>query len=239
MLLDKDLVMMDFAAQEAESILNLPYLNVTTEKIVNYLPSREDAEYWALRGVYMNPNEPEQLLDKLLPYRALLPPYSDRWQYTGMDGFIGGKTLLSAFRAKPFDCFISYFSGDKDFVNRLSHDLELRDVEVWIDNGQIEIGDSISSKIEQGLSQSYTFVIVLSAEALTRSWVKKELAAAHSLNAAGDLKILPALHKECEIPVLLADYKFADFRDEKRYFEQLRLLETSIKHEVRRAQQKR
>jgi hypothetical protein len=239
MLLGKDLVLLDYPAQEAESILHLHHLHLTTGKMVNYTTSGEDPEYWAIRGVYMNRIEPEAFIDKLMPYRVLLPPDSDKWQYTGMDGFIGGKPLLDFTREKPFDCFISYFSGDKQFVRQLAHDLELREVEIWHDDREIEIGDSISSKIEEGLARSYTFIIVLSPEALTRPWVKEELRAAYALKMAGEYKIFPVLHKECEIPALLADYKFADFRDEKRYSEQLTLLESSIKSAVRRAQQKR
>ena len=239
MLLDKDLVLLDYPAQEAESILHLHHLHLTTEKMANYSMSTEHSEYWAQRGVYMNPVEPETFINKLLPYRALLPANSDKWQYTGMDGFIGGKTVLSAMREKPFDCFISYFSGDKEFVRRLAHDLGLREVEVWHDDQEIEIGDSISSKIEEGLSRSYTFVIILSPEALTRAWVKEELRAAYALRLAGEFKIFPVLYKECQLPPFLADYRFADFRDGDRYFEQLTLLENSIKNAVRRAQQKR
>jgi hypothetical protein len=239
MLLDKDLVLLDYPPQEAESILHLSHLHMTTEKVVDYTTSSNDAGYWAHYGVYMNSLEPESFIDKLLPHRFVASSDEQTWQYGDFDGFIDGETFLSAFRSKPFDCFISYFSGDKDFVTTLSRDLELRDVEVWLDQNQIDFGDSISSKIEEGLSRSYTFIIVLSPEALTRAWVKKELAAAHSLNAAGEFRIIPVLHKECEIPPLLADLKLADFREEKRYLEQLRLLENSIKNAGRRAQQKR
>jgi len=238
MLLDKDLVLLSYPAQEAESILQLGSLHLTTPKIINYSISGEDPAYWARRGVYLNPVEPETLINKLLPYRAMLPPDNDNSQYTEMDGFIGGRTILSAMREKPFDCFISYFSGDKDFVRRLARDLQLREVEVWHDQSEIEIGDSVSSKIEEGLARSYTFLIVLSPEALTRPWVKEELRAAYALRLAGEFKIFPILYKECPLPKFLADYKFADFRDAERYLEQINLLENSIKHAVRRAQQK-
>jgi TIR domain len=237
MLLDKDLVLLNYSAQEAESILHLNHFHMTTEKIVNYSTSDEDTGYWAYRGIYLNPIGPETLIDKLLPYRALSHG-REGWQYGDMDVFIDGTTVLSAMRTKPYDCFISYFSGDKDFVARLSRDLELREIEVWHDVKEVDVGDSISEKIEEGLSRSYSFVIVLSPEALSRPWVKKELQAAHALNAAGEFKILPVLHKECVIPPLLEGYKFADFRDEKRYQEQLRLLASSIRSAVRRAQEK-
>ena len=146
---------------------------------------------------------------------------------------------MDAIRDKYYDCFISYFSGDKDFVRRIEQDLRFREIQVWRDDSEIEVGDSISSRIEQGLSQSYSFMIVLSPEALSRAWVKEELRAAYALRLAGEFRILPVLHKECEIPPFLADYKYADFRDEKRYHEQITLLERSIKNAVKRAREKK
>jgi hypothetical protein len=230
MLSDKDLVLLDYTAQEAESVLHLHYLHLTTGKIVNYTLSNENFEYWPHRGVIIRNLEPETLIDKLLPYEG--------GQYTGWDGFIAGKKIVDFIREKPYDCFISYFSGDKEFVRRVEQELRFREVELWLDEYEIEVGDSISSKIERGLAQSYTLMIVLSPEALSSAWVKEELRAAYSLRLAGELKILPVLHKECDIPPFLADYKYADFRDEKRYHEQISLLERSIKNAVKKAREK-
>jgi hypothetical protein len=230
MLSDKDLVLLDYPTQESESVLHLHYLHLTTGKIVNYTLSNEDFEYWPHRGVIIRNVEPETLIDKLLPYGT--------GQYGDFDGFISGKKIVDFTRDKPYDCFISYYSGDREFVRRLEQDLRFREIELWLDEYEIEVGDPISSKIEEGLARSYTFVIILSPEALSRAWVKEELRAAYALRLGGDLKILPVLHKECEIPPFLADYKFADFRDEKRYHEQISLLERSIKNTVRRAREK-
>jgi hypothetical protein len=231
MLSEKDLVLLDYSAQEAESILNLYHLHLTTGKIVNFTPSNENVEYWPRRGVMIRNIEPEKLIDKLLPY--------EKGQYTGWDGFISGRLIVDAIREKPYDCFISYFSGDKEFVRRLEQDLHLREVQLWRDDGEIEIGDSISGKIEEGLSRSYTFIIVLSPEALSRPWVREELNAAYALRLAGEFKILPVLHKECDLPPFLADYKYADFRDEKRYHEQIALVERAIKNAVKKAREKK
>ncbi|HSK73342.1 MAG TPA: toll/interleukin-1 receptor domain-containing protein [Pyrinomonadaceae bacterium] len=231
MLIDKDLVLIDYPAQEAESILHLYRLHITTGKIVNYTTKNGDIEYWSFCGAIFKNEPPENLIDKLLPV--------EEREYTAFDGFIANRTIVDLIREKPFDCFISYFHGDKDFVRRMERDLHLRDIHIWRDDSEIEIGDSISGKIEEGLRQSYAFVIVLSPEALTRPWVKEELKAAYALRLAGEFKILPVLHKECEIPPFLADYKYADFREEKRYHEQIALLERSIKNAVRKAREKK
>lgn len=231
MLSDKDLVLVDYYPHEAEGILHLYRLDTAGEKIVNFTKAGNDFDhYWARRGVSIRDVEPEVLIDKLLPYKD--------GEFTALDGFVGGM-LIDAARLKPYDTFISYFSGDKDFVRRLEQSLHLHGVKIWRDDKEIEIGDSISGKIEEGLSQSYTFIIILSPEALERPWVREELRAAYALRLAGEFIILPVLHRECDIPPFLADYKYADFRDERRYQEQIELLERSIKNAVKRARGKK
>lgn len=231
MLTEKDLVLMNYSPHEAEAVLHLYALDTAGEKIVNF--SVRDVShdyYWALRGVHFRHDEPEAFIDQLLPYQP--------GGYTGWDN-IALRTLISSTRMKRFDTFISYFSGDKEFVRRLQTDLRLREIQIWMDEHDIEVGDSISGKIQDGLSDSYSFIIVLSPEALSRPWVKEELRAAYTLRLAGEFKILPVLHKECDIPPFLADYRYADFRDEQRYHEQLDLLERSIKNAVMRASGKK
>jgi hypothetical protein len=59
MLSDKDLVLLDYPAQEAESVLHLHYLHLTAGKIVNYTLSKENFDYWPHRGV-INETRPQQ-----------------------------------------------------------------------------------------------------------------------------------------------------------------------------------
>jgi hypothetical protein len=232
MLSERDLVLIDFSAFEAECVLHLHSLVITCEKIVNYtVENGYDSDYWAQRGVCIRPVAPQTLIDRLIPYGGR--------QYTSMDMMVPRRKLIDAAREKQYDCFISYFSGDKGFVSRLEQDLRLREIHTWRDDIEIEIGDSITDKIQEGLSDSYSFMIVLSPDALSRPWVKEELRAAYALRLAGEFKILPILHKECEIPPFLVDYKYADFRDQKRYHEQVALLERSIKNAVKRAREKK
>jgi len=131
------------------------------------------------------------------------------------------------------------FSGDKAFAIKLESDLNQRDLRPWRDEGEIEVGDSISDKLELALKDSYSFVIILSKEALQRPWVREELRAAFSLRVEEQLKILPVLYKDCEMPVILMDYKHADFREGKNYAEQLEFLARSIQNAVERARRKK
>lgn len=232
MLSDKDLLLVDFTAHEAEGILHLYALAAATGgKVVNYTTETEDfTHYWIQCGVTVRLQSPAIAIQELQPYWT--SPLGE------LNAPILGRRVIDIARMKMHDSFISYFSGDKSFVKQLERDLRLSEIRVWLDESEIEIGDSISEKIEKGLADSYSFMIVLSPEALQRPWVKEELRAAYNLRLAGDFKILPVLHKECEIPPFLLDYKYADFRDVKRYHEQLTLLELSIKNAVKRARDK-
>lgn len=231
MLSEKDLVLTDFSAHEAECVLHLSGLTLSCEKVINYTRQEVDPDYWLRMGAYLDNMSAEALIDHLLPSR--------RGRYSEWDMLIPRRKVIDAPREKLHDCFISYFSGDRGFVGRLERDLRLREVQIWRDDNEIDVGDSLTDKIQQGLTDSYSFVIVLSAEALSRPWVKEELRAAYALRLGGEFKILPVLHKECDIPPFLMDYKFADFREERRYDEQLALLERAIKNAVKRARDKK
>jgi len=231
MLREKDLLILGFSSFEAEGILHLEYLAGAADKVVNTNDPVEDHAYWTKRGVFLAGAPTERALDYLLP--------SNLQSYTGWDIPIPRLMLIDVAKEKQYDCFICYFSGDKSFAIKLQADLNQRDLRPWRDEGEIEVGDSISEKLESALRDSYSFVIILSKEALARPWVREELRAALSLRIDEQLKILPVLYKDGQMPVFLMDYKHADFREEKNYAEQLEFLARSIRNAVKRARGKK
>jgi hypothetical protein len=230
MLRQKDLLLLGISSFEAEGILHLEYLAKAADKVVNTVDPVNDYRYWTRRGVFLADVETMDVVDDLLP--------TNLKSYSFWDLPIPNRMLIDIAREKGYDCFISYFSGDKAFAQRVDADLHQRGIHIWRDSAEIEVGDSISDKIEHALKRSYTFLIVLSKEALARPWVREELRAAYTLRHAESLKILPLLYKDCEIPLFLADYKYADFREEKNYSEQLELLARSIGNSIKRARGK-
>jgi len=111
--------------------------------------------------------------------------------------------------------FLSHTSVDKPFVEKLGKDLKKLGVNVWFDKWEIKVGDSITWKIEDGIRENEYLAIVLSPEALNSSWVKSEISAAwvKQMNTK-KIVLLPILYRDCNIPLLLADRKYADFRKE-------------------------
>jgi hypothetical protein len=228
---DKDLLMLDLSSHEAEFMLHSGYFVSPCAKIVNTRDIDNNSRYWTQVGAAVLDMSADDLLEYLLPRMGS--------EYGVMDQWVPGRKLVEITREKEFDTFMSYFSGDKPFAVRLANDLSLRGIRVWRDDNEIEIGESLTDKIQEGLKKSYTFTIILTQEALNRPWVKEELRAAYNLRLAEEFRILPVLYKDCEIPLFLGDYKNADFREEKHYSEQLGLLEKAIQSAVKRARKKK
>ena len=119
---------------------------------------------------------------------------------------------------KYHSVFLSHTSSDKPFVRELRKTLLGRGVQdVWIDEAEIEVGDSLTSKIESGIETSRYFVVVLSAESVKAPWVKKELEVAMNMEIGGDrVVVLPVLYKECDVPGFLKGKLYADFTTPER-----------------------
>ncbi len=74
--------------------------------------------------------------------------------------------------------FLSYSSHDKAFVDKLATDLTACDIGVWVDKREIQVGDNIVARIQDGLSESDYLGVVLSKHSAQSEWVKAEMSAA-------------------------------------------------------------
>lgn len=111
--------------------------------------------------------------------------------------------------------FLSHTRIDKPFVEKLARDLQRLGVNVWFDKWEIKVGDSITWKIEQGLRENDYLAIVLSPEALQSEWVKSEISAAWVRQMLSrKVVVLPILYRDCNIPLFLADRRYADFMED-------------------------
>jgi len=112
------------------------------------------------------------------------------------------------------DLFISYSSKDKDFVQRLVHDLKAHGIKVWWDEWEMKVGDSLIKKIQDGIKKSAYLGIVLSPNSVSSTWVEKELDTAQIIELERqEVFVLPILKETTEIPIFLKVKKYADFRD--------------------------
>lgn len=124
--------------------------------------------------------------------------------------------------------FVSYSHDDAALTERLIRDLRVSAVPATYDEWLLHVGDSIIQKISAEVSDSDNVIALLSPASVESNWVKKELALAMSAELdAGKTKVLPAVIADCNVPPMLADKLFADFR--RGYYVGLRaLLETLL-----------
>lgn len=109
--------------------------------------------------------------------------------------------------------FLSHSSRDKPFVSRLAIDLKSKGVPVWFDQWELKVGDSLSERIEHGISQSGWLAVVISKNSVSSDWVQKELRAAQARELRDkSVFVLPIIIDDCEIPLFLLDKLYADFR---------------------------
>jgi hypothetical protein len=112
----------------------------------------------------------------------------------------------------PTRVFVSHSSKDKPFVRKLVEALKKRLLNVWVDEHEIKVGDSLVGKISEALEDADYLVIVLSQASVSSRWVEQELNAALSNQISGKGVVLPVLLENCEMPMLLRDRLYADFR---------------------------
>ena len=120
--------------------------------------------------------------------------------------------------------FISHSSKDHDFIMLLAEKLKKDFIDVWIDDWELQAGDSIVQKIGEGIRKSSFFIIVLSKYSIKSNWVLRELNSTLMRQLTkDDVKILPILLEIDfdEVPPLMSDVysvKFSrDFISETEY----------------------
>ncbi len=111
--------------------------------------------------------------------------------------------------------FLSYSSKDKVEVCKLAEKLRISGIDVWLDEWEIFVGDSITQKIESGIRDSEFMGIWITKSAVESEWVQKEWRSKfHEEISAEKPRILPLLAEDIEIPPLLRDKLSADFRED-------------------------
>ena len=109
--------------------------------------------------------------------------------------------------------FISYSTEDASFAGFLSKALGDRNINVWLDDKEIRVGDcSLTTRIGDAVHSNDFMIVVLSPASVRSEWVKKELAEAMN-NEIRQKKVvvLPVIYRRCTIPPFLTEKKYADF----------------------------
>jgi hypothetical protein len=121
--------------------------------------------------------------------------------------------------AAQFDVFLSYQSGDAEWVAGLKNALEAKGIRVWIDQDQIRPGDLFIDALERGIRSSRCVALIVSPASVRSPWVREEYNRALTLShtAGWELRLIPVLLRDAELPGFLASRSWVDFRDPSRY----------------------
>jgi hypothetical protein len=100
--------------------------------------------------------------------------------------------------------FLSHSSSDKNIGRQLANDLMNCEVDVWLDEWEIETGDSIFNAINDGLDKSRYVALVISNAFLKSKWASEEVQTAFTRQVDRDEKVvLPLIFEKVELPQLL------------------------------------
>ncbi|MGO9415182.1 MAG: toll/interleukin-1 receptor domain-containing protein [Syntrophobacteraceae bacterium] len=111
--------------------------------------------------------------------------------------------------------FLSHTHADKPFARRLAERLKAHGVKVWLDEAEMQVGDSLFSKIESAVRECTYLGVILSPRSVSSPWVQREVNMALTEEIHGTrVKVLPLLQEKCRIPGFLTDKLYADFTDD-------------------------
>jgi hypothetical protein len=112
---------------------------------------------------------------------------------------------------REFDVFISHASEDKDEIVRpLAQALQSGGLDVWYDEFELRIGDSLRQKIDKGLASSRFGIVVLSQAFLGKGWTNYELDGLVTRAVTGEQILLPIWHKISKQEVISYSPSLAD-----------------------------
>lgn len=131
-------------------------------------------------------------------YKESIENYKESLQIIDLDDF------------KDHDVFINHAHADKDFVAGLAENLRSKDLKVWYDDFELQVGDCLMDKIQDGLKKSRFGIVVLSQNFIENSsWAKDEF---ESLRAKekieGKLLILPIWRNDVSAKIV-GEYNYA------------------------------
>ncbi|MRG48991.1 TIR domain-containing protein [Chitinophaga sp. SYP-B3965] len=109
-----------------------------------------------------------------------------------------------------YKIFLSHSSFDKPIVERIFQELQKEEIKVWFDKYEIDGGDSITDKLNEGLAKSDIGLLCYSRNFLNSKWAGDEMKYFFRNRMASGKKNFIILNIDLEIsefPPLLQDYK--------------------------------
>ncbi len=107
--------------------------------------------------------------------------------------------------------FISHRGKDEDLAEKLAEEIREKGYDVWLDQWNIEVGDSIVEKMNEGLANTRYLILCYSDAGVQSPWISQEWMSTLTRQLKGhNIKILPVRLSGGSPPAILADIKYAD-----------------------------
>jgi len=231
--------------------MNKNELLISVESLRNILISRatggipSDEDYKKHRSILIRSGLNEELIPRFIRtcidlsqfwgfIKARYSTYQQRREFIWQEFSV----LIEELEEPEYEkkIFLSHSSKDKFFARKLADGLKSHGVDVWIDEAEIKIGDSLTEKIGKAIDTTQYFGIVLSENSVNSEWVKKELQIAIQKELSNKkVVVLPILLESVEIPFFLRDKLYADFTNPENFDSEFnKILEAlSVKTEKR------
>lgn len=146
---------------------------------------------------------------------------------------------MQRFPGNPFefDVFICHSSKDKTIISILIEDFKKENITYWIDADQIDFGDSITEKINEGLEASNYIIPCISKNLRASGWTKAEYGSILNREFSGNSKrkVIPLILENCDvndIPPLLSDKKRVTYSDKTEFKEFIHFLKKNHLNEA-------
>jgi internalin A len=97
-----------------------------------------------------------------------------RKTYKVKDLLDGIESENSRMKKYLWNTFICHSSIDKPIVREIVQNLQAQNISYWVDEEQINFGDSIIRKISDGLNSSQSIIVCASANQLKSGWAREE-----------------------------------------------------------------
>jgi hypothetical protein len=113
------------------------------------------------------------------------------------------------------DFFLSHSTRDKDFVWQLAEDLAFCEVDVWLDQWELQHGESLHDAIGDALQTSKYIGIVIGPNFANSRWAGDEMKQALARERReGRTVVVPVLAVDAQLPTFLEDKLYVDLRAE-------------------------
>lgn len=103
------------------------------------------------------------------------------------------KTMNASDGAAHPKVYLAHASEDKAMVRPIAEYLMTNGIDVWFDEWEIEPGDSLRQKMEEGLGEMTHFMVVLTPASIEKPWVALEIDVGIVKRVGGESRMVPVV----------------------------------------------